>query len=87
MKGLGTSLQGIISEDFTDLLANPARQRLWQRKQLTARIGGNGNPIGIAYSMPALPFFLMAEGSRTGWSSVQNTASVSNQYYFPNIDA
>lgn len=87
MKGLGTSLQGIISDDFTDLLANPARQRLWPRKQLTARIGGNGNPIGLSYSMPALPFFLLAEGSRAGWSSVQNTASVSNQYYFPNIYA
>lgn len=87
MKGLGTSLQGVISDDFTDLLANPARQRLWPRKQLTARIGGSGNPIGLAYSMPALPFFLLAEGSRAGWGSVQNSASVSNQYYFPNIDA
>lgn len=87
MKGLGTSLQGIISDDFTDLLANPARQRLLPRKQLTARIGGNGNPIGLSYSMPALPFFLLAEGSRAGWGSAQNSASVTNQYYPPNISA
>lgn len=80
MKGLGTSMQGIISDDYTDTIANPARERFWRRKQLFAKAGAYGNPTSIGYSMGPAPFFVLAEG-------VVNRYSYPSNNFYNNSDS
>lgn len=77
MKGLGTNMQGIISDDYTDTIANPARERFWRQKQVIAKVGLYSSPISIGYAVGAIPVFLLAEGTI-------NQSGATNNYYSSN---
>lgn len=71
IKGLGTSMQGIISDDYTDTIANPARERFWRQKQVIAKFGSWSRPISIGYAAGTIPIFILVEGTvyQSGYAS------------------
>ena len=83
MKGLGTSMQGIISDDYTDTIANPARERFWRQKQAIAKFGSWSRPVSIGYAAGRIPVFLLAEGAINQSATASNYYSSSPHYYMP----
>ncbi len=79
IKGLGTSMQGIISDDYTDTIANPARERFWRQKKVIAKFGSWSRPVNIGYAAGTIPLFLMAEGAI-------NKSGYASNYYSSNLN-
>jgi hypothetical protein len=49
MSALGSNLEGIIPDEYTDILANPARLATRDKnKTMYAKIGDQGSPIGVS---------------------------------------
>lgn len=82
IKALGENTQGLISDTYTDLLANPARQRLLPANNAIIKIGSNGNPITLAYNTS--PAFVLVEGriQHSAFGNDQLTSNFTNSNFF-----
>jgi len=82
IKSLGSDLQGIVKDEYTDLLANPARIVQTDDKRIYGKIGYSAKPFTLGFTVKK--FGLVTEGSE----SLNRTEDLSRyQEYYSGIPA